>query len=233
MGTRFVWHTQIVPALRAAPLSSPQQAVGHPAGFFVKLVTVGMSRLAPSMTSVEVIQEVQVLPRATASHQPGSETRWREATHVRSRVEQGSRVGIEPRKLFASRGPARDNHPRGPDPWVWEARTVSVRWNAVSALPVTGEARRRPPGVVDPLMFDTGMTWELASSLIGLLSRNRGSARSRTLRGSPPRDQRSRRKGPRPRRVDPPPKHGDGGRPEGERDREGPLDGRVGSLSGV
>jgi hypothetical protein len=86
------------------------------------------------MKSVEVIQEVQVLPRARASHQPGSETRWREETNVRSRVEQVSRVCIEPRKLFASRGPARDNHPRGPNPWVWEARTVSARWNAVSAL---------------------------------------------------------------------------------------------------
>lgn len=68
------------------------------------------------MKSVEVIQEVKILPRAPASHQPGSETRWREETNVRSRVEQVSRVCIEPRKLFASRGPARDNHPRRPDP---------------------------------------------------------------------------------------------------------------------
>src|SRR5712664_3974316 len=35
MGACFVGHTEIVAALRAAPLSSPQQAVGHPAGFFV------------------------------------------------------------------------------------------------------------------------------------------------------------------------------------------------------
>jgi len=68
------------------------------------------------MKSVEVIQEVQILPRAQASHQPGSETRWREETNVRSRVEQVSRVCIEPRKLFESRGPARDNRPRRPDP---------------------------------------------------------------------------------------------------------------------
>jgi hypothetical protein len=63
------------------------------------------------MKSVEALQEVQVLPRATASHQPGSKTRWREATNVRSRVEQVSRVCIEPRKLFESRGPARDTPP--------------------------------------------------------------------------------------------------------------------------
>jgi len=68
------------------------------------------------MKSVEVIQEVQVLPRAKASHQPSSKTRWREETNVRNRVEQVSRVCMEPRKLFASRGPARDNHPRRPDP---------------------------------------------------------------------------------------------------------------------
>ncbi len=62
------------------------------------------------MKSVEVIQEVKVLPRATASHQPGSNTRWREETNVRSRVEQVSRVCMEPRKLFASCGPVRDNY---------------------------------------------------------------------------------------------------------------------------
>src|SRR5438128_370537 len=37
MGACFVGHTEIVAALRAAPLSSPQQAVGHPAGFFGEL----------------------------------------------------------------------------------------------------------------------------------------------------------------------------------------------------
>jgi hypothetical protein len=74
--------------------------------------------MASSMKSVEVIQEVKILPRATASHQPSSETRWREETNVRSRVEQVSRVCIEPRKVFESRGPARDNHLRMPDSWV-------------------------------------------------------------------------------------------------------------------
>ena len=50
------------------------------------------------MKSVEVIQEVKILPRATASHPPSSETRWPEETNVRSRVERVSRVCIEPRK---------------------------------------------------------------------------------------------------------------------------------------
>src|SRR5438128_12541808 len=89
--------------------------------------------MASSMKSVEVIQKVKILPRATARHQPGSETRWREATNVRSRGEPGSRVGIEPRKVCESRGPARDTHPRRPAPRVGEPRTVSGRWNAVSA----------------------------------------------------------------------------------------------------
>ena len=101
------------------------------------------------MKSVEVIQKVKILPRATASHQPGSKTRWREATNVRSRVEQVSRVRIEPRKLLESRGPARDNHPKMPEPWRWEPRTVSRRWNAVSALSLSarqgrGHRGRRP-----------------------------------------------------------------------------------------
>src|SRR5438046_4386913 len=105
--------------------------------------------MASLMKSVEVIQEVKVLPRAQASHRPGSETRWRKETNVRSRVEQVSRVCIEPRKLFESRGPARDNHPWTPEPWVWEPRTVSVRWNAVSALSLSarqgrGHRGRRP-----------------------------------------------------------------------------------------
>src|SRR4029450_3364660 len=94
--------------------------------------------MASSMKPVEVIQAVKILPRAKASHQPGSETRWREATNFRNRVEQDSRLCIEPRKLFESRGPARDNHLRLPDPWVWEPRTVSRRWNAVSAPPPLG-----------------------------------------------------------------------------------------------
>ena len=112
------------------------------------------------MQPVEVIQEVQILPRAKASHQPGSKTRWREETNVRSRVERVSRVCMEPRKLFESRGPARDNHPRTPERWEWEPRTVSVRWNAVSAGSLVarsggGHRGRRPDHA------DTGIAREL------------------------------------------------------------------------
>jgi hypothetical protein len=101
------------------------------------------------MKSVEVIQKVQILPRAKASHQPSSKTRWREETNVRNRVEQVSRVCIEPRKLFESCGPVRDNHPRMPDPRRWKPWTVSRRWNTVSALPLSarqgrGHRGRRP-----------------------------------------------------------------------------------------
>ena len=101
------------------------------------------------MKSVEGIQAVKILPRAQASHRPGSATRWREATNVSSRVEHVSRGGIEPRKVCESRGPARDNHPRRPEPRVWEPRTVSRRWNAVSAPSLSarqgrGHRGRRP-----------------------------------------------------------------------------------------
>ena len=146
--------------------------------------------MASSMKSVEVIQKVQILPRATASHQPGSETRWREATNVRSRVEQVSRVCIEPRKLFESRGPARDNHPRMPDPRVWEPRTVSGRWNAVSAPSLWarqggGHRGRRPDHA------DQGITRELvrASSASCLYIADQCGAKCSA--GSPPRDQSS------------------------------------------
>jgi hypothetical protein len=177
------------------------------------------------MKSVDVIQEVQVLPRATASHQPGSETRWREETHVRSRVEHVSRVCMEPRKLCESCGPARDNHPRVPESWGWEARTVSCRWNAVSARslearPGRGHRGRRPDHV------DTGITRERvsASSASCLDSAEQYGAECSV--GSPPRDQSSPGKGPWPRRADLSIKtRGRQGRRD-EREREGPPDGR-------
>jgi len=125
------------------------------------------------MKSVDALQEGQVLPRAPARHQPGSTTRWREATNVRSRVEQVSRVCIEPRKLFESRGPARDNHLRMPEPWVWELRTVSRRWNAVSALSLSarqgrGHRGRRPDHAGQR---DNTGTRESLSSLLSRTSR--------------------------------------------------------------
>jgi hypothetical protein len=154
------------------------------------------------MKSVDVIQEVQVLPRATASHQPGSETRWREETNVRSRVEQVSRICMEPRKLFESRGPARDTIPRKPDPWVWEARTVSSCWNAESALSLPareggGHRGRRPDHA------DTGITRELVRASSASCREIAEQCRAEGSAGSPSRDQSSPRKGPPPRRVDP------------------------------
>jgi len=177
------------------------------------------------MKSVDVIQKVKILPRATASHQPGSETRWREETNVRSRVEQGSRVGMEPRKLCASRGPARDNRPGMPDPRVWKARTVSVRWNAVSALSLMarqggGHRGRRPDHV------DTGITRELVRASSVSCLEDADQCRVGCSAGSPPRDQSSPWKGPWPRRVDPAIKTRGRQVRRDERDREGSPDGR-------
>ena len=134
------------------------------------------------MKAVDVIQKVRVLPRATASHQPGSETRWREETNVRSRVEQVSRVCMEPRKLFESRGPARENRPGMPDPRVREARTVSVRWNAESARSLMarqggGHRGRRPDHV------DTGITRELVRASSASCLATRGAVQSQGLCG--------------------------------------------------
>jgi hypothetical protein len=134
------------------------------------------------MKSVDVIQEVQVLPRATASHQPGSEARWREETNVRSRVEQVSRVCIEPRKLFESGGPVRDTIPGMPDLGVWEARTVSSCWNAVSALSLVareGGGHRGPR----PGHADTGIARELVRASSASCLDIRGSVQSQGLCG--------------------------------------------------
>ena len=107
------------------------------------------------MKSVDVIQKVKVLPRATASHQPGSETRWREETNVRSRVEPVSRVCMEPRKVFESRGPARDNRPgslilgcgkRGASPCAGTQKPPCRYWRA----------KAEATGVVDPIMLIQG-----------------------------------------------------------------------------
>ena len=102
--------------------------------------------MASSMQSGEGIQEGTILPRAQASHRPGSETRWREATNVRSRVEHVSRVGIEPRKVCERRGPARETPPRRPAPRVGAPRTVARRWNAVSAPALSARPGRGPRG---------------------------------------------------------------------------------------
>ena len=176
------------------------------------------------MKSVDVIQKVKVLPRATASHQPGSETRWREETNVRSRVEQVSRVCMEPRKWFESRGPERDNHPGMLDSRVWEARTVSCRWNAVSASslwarPGGGHRGRRPDHA------DTGIARELVRASSASCLCRRGTKRqtpweSTAIPKLPP------RKGPLLRRVDPSVKRGDDGYQGTSVHREGTWDGR-------
>lgn len=134
------------------------------------------------MKSVDAIQEVQILPRATASHQPSSKTRWREETNVSSRVEHVSRVCIEPRKLFESRGPARDNRPRMPDPRGWKPRTVSCRWNAVSALSLLARQGRGHRGR-RPDHADTGIARELVSASSASCLEIRGAIRRGTLRG--------------------------------------------------
>src|SRR5213593_3532395 len=138
--------------------------------------------MASLMKSVEVIQEVKFLPRAQASHRPGSETRWRKETNVRSRVEQVSRVCIEPRKLFESRGPARDNHPRRPEPWVWEPRTVSRRWNAVSAPSLSARQGRGHRGR-RPAHAEKGIPRERVRASSASCLNQRGAERRCILRG--------------------------------------------------
>jgi hypothetical protein len=177
------------------------------------------------MKSGNVIQKVKVLPRATASHQPGSETRWREETNVRSRVERVRRVCMEPRKVFASRGPARDNRPGRPDPRGREARTVSVRWNAESALSLLvrqggGHRGRRPDHAA------TGRTRERVRASSASWLADADQCRAASSAGSPPRDQGSPWKGPWPRWGDPFLKMRGRQVRRDEREREGTPEGR-------
>jgi len=137
------------------------------------------------MKPVEGIQEVKILPRAQASHQPGSETRWREETNVRSRVEHVSRVGIAPRTWCERRGPARENHPRMPAPRVWEPRTVSRRGHAVSALSLSARQGRGHRGR-RPEHAGQGRPRERVSASSASWRAHRGAVRRRTLRGEPP-----------------------------------------------
>jgi len=172
---------------------------------------------------------VQILPRATASHQPGSKTRWREETNVRSRVEHVSRVCIEPRKVCASCGPARDNHPRMPDPRVWEPWTVARRWNTVSALPLSARQGRGHRGR-RPDHAEKGITRELVSASSASCLEIAEQYGGEHSGGSPPRDQSSRRKGPPPRRVDPSNKTRGRQVRRDKREREGSPEGREAVL---
>ena len=124
--------------------------------------------MANSMKSADVIQEVEILPRVTASHRPGSETRWQEETNVRSRVEQIGRPCIEPRNgVYVVVQNARPqtgkgiNAERTPESGRREPRTASTRWNAIfeamlTASRLEGHRGRRPEHA------GQGMTRELA-----------------------------------------------------------------------
>lgn len=159
--------------------------------------------MASAMQSVAVIQEVPILPRAQASHRPGSETRGREATHVSSRVEPVSRVGIAPRKVCERRGPAREHHPRRPEPWGGN-RGQSPAAGTPSLPRRSRRARAEATGVVDQSRRSTGAHGNACAPPRppGSASAEQGGAAHAA--GRPPRAHRSPRHGPPPRRVDPP-----------------------------
>ncbi len=138
--------------------------------------------MANSMKSTDVIQEVQILPRVTASHRPSSETRWQEETNVRSRVDQVDRLCIEPRngflvvaqntRLRAGKG---INAKRTPESGRCESRTASTRWNATSEATPTASRRGGHRGR-RPEHADQGMTRELVRASSSPVVRNRGSS---------------------------------------------------------
>jgi len=146
--------------------------------------------MASSMKSVDVIQEVKILPWAKPSQQPSSETRWLAETKVRSRVNRVDRVCMEPRKLFESCGPERDKRRNGCLIFSKaQPRTVSACWNAVSAYAYRvrhggGHRGRRPDHA------DQGITRELGRASSASCLHRRGSMPG-PLGGSPPRYQSS------------------------------------------
>jgi len=141
------------------------------------------------MKSIVVIQEVQILPRVTASHRPGSETRWQEETNVRSRVEQVGRPCIEPRNrvlvVVQNTRPRMGkgiNAKRAPESRRREPRTVSTSWNATSegtplASRLGGHRGRRPKHT------DKGMTRELVRASSSPAVRKRGPSAERPSAG--------------------------------------------------
>jgi hypothetical protein len=140
--------------------------------------------MASLMKSVDVIQEVKILPWAKPSQQPGSEARWPEETKVRSRVDRVDGVCIEPRKLFESCGPERDKPSRDVGFVLCEPRTVSPCWNAISCRAPQASTARGHRGL-RPDHADKGITRELTRASSVSCLQHRGS------RGSPPRDQSS------------------------------------------
>ena len=170
--------------------------------------------MANSMKSTDVIQEVKILPRVTASHRPGSETRWQEETNVRSRVEQVGRPCIEPRNgVYVVVQNARPgtgkgiNAKRTPESGRREPRTVSTYWYATSEATPTasrqgGHRGRRPEHA------DQGMTRELARASSSPIVRNRGSSAERPSAGVHRVTKAPTRKGLH-RKVDPDSKRGE------------------------
>jgi hypothetical protein len=145
--------------------------------------------MANSMKSTDVIQEVRILPRVTASHRPGSETRRREETNVGSRVERVGRPCIEPRnRVYVVVQDARPrtgkwiNANRTPESGRCEPRTVSTCWNAISGASLTasrhgGHRGRRPEHA------DQGMTRELARASSSPVFVERGTSAERPSAG--------------------------------------------------
>ena len=144
--------------------------------------------MAYSMKSDFVIQEVQILPRVTASHRPGSETRWQEETNVRSRVNQVDRLCMELRngyrygpnlRLRMEQG---GNAVRTPESARRETRTVLACWNATSETTLMasrfGGHRSHRPGHVDQ-----GMTRELVRASSFPVPRDRGAAAEQSSAG--------------------------------------------------
>ena len=133
------------------------------------------------MKSDFVIQEVQILPWATASHRPGSETRWQEETNARSRVNQVDRLCMELRngylcgpdlRLRMGRG---RNAARTPESERRETWTAFARWNAISETTLMasrfgGHRSRRPEHA------DQGMIRELVRASSFPVVRKRGSS---------------------------------------------------------
>ena len=138
--------------------------------------------MANSMKSIDVIQEVQILPWVTASHRPGSEARWQEETSVRSRVEQVGRPCMEPRnrvhfvvqnaRPWTGKG---INAKRTPESVRREPRTVSTCWNATSEATPRASRQGGPRGR-RPEHADQGMTRELARASSSPVVRKRGSS---------------------------------------------------------
>ena len=128
------------------------------------------------MKSVIAIQEVQVLPRAKPSQQPGSRTRWPEETKVRSRGRRVVGVCIEPRKMLESGGPERDKRKKVmPDPS--EANSGQCDPPGTQKPPGATASRRGGHRGRRPDHDDTGIARELVRASSASCLHRRGSGR--------------------------------------------------------